>query len=384
MITRRDFLYSCLLAAASTKVLGASAFAKQRMPLIIFLEFKGGNDFLNTIVPYSNKDYIKLRPTLHLKKNEILPINQDLGFHHSLELFAELYKNKELAVVQGIGYPNQSFSHFRSLDIWETGTDGSEYLYEGWATRALSQISPGDRFVDAIGLGVTGAGPAKGMKKRSFILENPERFLSNFELQKILNEKNPSDALSHIQSIQENINETFNRMKSLPSMKDINFSGEPFLVTVRVIQKILSGIPNLPYLKFTHEGYDTHSNQKLTHDKLMNELNTGLTDLVKFLKASNLWNDTLIVTYSEFGRTPAENFSGGTDHGSSSCQFVMGGRVRGGLFGEYPSFENIKDFQFTRPLDYRTFFTSIIEDFWHVDATKVFGKKFERLKLIKG
>lgn len=386
-VSRRDFVKSALLSTAIPGLFTRSASAELGTsvprPLVIFLELKGGNDFLSTLVPYSNDDYRKLRPTLHLTEKEVLPLNDQLGFHRSLKLFSHLYQKKELAILQGLGYENQSFSHFKSLDNWESGSTGNEFFYDGWAARALRKMSSEQRFVDAIGLGVTGAGPARGLEKKIFILENPERFLSSYELQKIIQEKNPGISLAHILNIQENINETFYRMKQLPSMKDINFSGEPFIVTVRVIKKILSGIPGLPYLKFTHEGYDTHSGQKLTHDKLMKDLNDGLTDLITFLKENNLWTQTLLVTYSEFGRSPMENFSGGTDHGGSSCHFVMGGRIKGGLYGEYPAFREISDFQFKPTADYRMVFSEIVEDFWKVNSKAVFNKTFKHFSFLK-
>lgn len=382
---RRDFIKLMMMGAAlpgtfSQNVLSA---VHKNHPLVIFLELKGGNDFLSTLIPFTDPDYKKLRPTLHISETDTLPISDKLGLHKNLKVFSDLFGKNELAIIQGIGYEQQSYSHFKSIDIWESGSTGSEFFYDGWAARAIKRMSPGDRFVDAIGLGISGAGPARGMQNRFFILENPERFLSSYEIQKIQPPVRQTPALSHIQSIQQNINETYYHMKQLPSMKDINFSGETFIVTVRVIKKILSGVPHLPYLKFTHEGYDTHSGQKPTHDKLMKDLNDGLTDLISFLKETGMWHNTILVTYSEFGRCPMENFSNGTDHGGSSCHFITGGRVKGGLYGEYPSFKDIKDFQFQTTEDYRRMFSEITSDFWGIDPKGVFNKKFEKFNFIK-
>jgi uncharacterized protein (DUF1501 family) len=165
-------------------------------------------------------------------------------------------------------------------------------------------------------------------------------------------------------------------------MSDI-FILDEFASNIKILKKLILGIPHLPFIKFTHAGYDTHSNQVDTHEKLLIELNNGLSDLISFLRLNNRWNDTLIVTYSEFGRAPIENSSMGTDHGTLSCHFVMGGRVKGGLYGKYPLFSEIENFQFVNPIDYRTMFSSIMDDFWKIDSSKVFNKKFENLGFVK-
>lgn len=370
------------MAGVSAKAMAQISFKDSKsLPLVIFLELKGGNDFLSTLVPYSNTLYAKFRPELAISRSQLNVINSSLGFHKNISLFNKLFENKELAIIQGVGCKKPSFSHFRGVEIWETGSSGEEIIYDGWAARALRSSPDIRRAVD--GIGINGAGPAKGLEKKLFVLENPQRLLDNFNIQKIDEKETSNNSLNHIISIQENINEAHVAMRSLPHMSDINYSGQPFIVSVRVIKKILSEIKYLPYLKFTHDGYDTHSNQHITHSNLMFELNEGLSDLVTFLKRSNLWKDTIIVTYSEFGRAPQENFAKGTDHGTSSCQFVMGGRVRGGFYGEYPSFAKIEDFQFVPTMDYRSIFSSVMKDFWKLDPSMAFKDKIETFNFIK-
>lgn len=383
-MNRRDFLYSCLMAGISAKAQGQISFNKsERLPLIIFLELKGGNDFLSTLVPYSDPLYTKFRPQLAIQKSEVNAINSALGFHRNIPLFNELFKNNELAIIQGVGCKKPSFSHFRGIEVWDSGSSGEEIIYDGWAARAIKTSTDVKRTIDGIGIGVSGAGPAKGLGKKLFLIENPQRLLDNLNLQNITEKRSSNESLNHIISIQENINEAQLAMKNLPDMSDISYSGLPFIVSVRVVKKILSEVKHLPYLKFTHAGYDSHASQHLTHPLQMTELNDGLTDLVSFLKKSNLWKDTILVTYSEFGRAPQENFAKGTDHGNSSCQFVMGGRVRGGLYGDYPSFTNIQDFQFVPTMDYRSIFSTVIKDFWKLDPASAFKDKIETLNFIK-
>lgn len=382
-MNRRAFIQTTLLASVLAYIKGAQALSHSRMPLLIMLELKGGNDFLNSLIPFAEPEYYKLRPTLGIPKSELDPLNSDIGIHKRLPLLTRLFKDKELAVVQGLGYENPSFSHFRSMDIWETGSDAREVITDGWANRALRQSHQHLRSVDAVAIGNSSLGPVRGLDERSFLLENPDRFINNYALQNINSDSLKNSSLSHIQSTQKNVNNTYQSVKELPGMKDVEFSGDQLIISTRIVKTILNGMPDLPFMKFTQEGFDTHADQMSSHLTLLSLLNESLEMLVSYLKTSGKWNDTLIVTYSEFGRGPRENFSAGTDHGTSSCQFVMGGRVKGGLYGSYPSFKEIDDFHFKATLDYRNLLSTIIQDFWKLDSEKVFGRKFETLDFIK-
>lgn len=387
MLHRRDFIRAGLASALGLSALdhlfSAAIASDSPPPLLILLELRGGNDSLSTLIPFEDAEYHKLRPTLRRTKRETLPLTSGLGLHPALRTLAEVFHQGQVALLQGLGYEHQSFSHFRSQDVWDTGSDGLQVLSDGWATRAIRNLPTQGRPLDAVTLDLTGPGPARGLLRRSIQIDNPNRFRADHELQQLPPADIANPSLTHIRTIQENVNETHGIMSLLPQMRTSDFAGETLQVKIRIIKRLLTQFPQLPYLKFTHDGYDTHAKQRSTHDALMRELDSGLADLVRFLKTTGRWRDTVILTYSEFGRCPIENVSAGTDHGSSSSHFALGGRVKGGTYGERPRLSTLVDSQLPFTVDFRSVFSTVIADHWKIDPAMVFTKKFPSLGFVR-
>ena len=335
---------------------------------LIIIELSGGNDGLNTIVPFSNDNYLRNRPTLALKKTDVIKLNDETGIHDSLSKLADLYFNGEVAVIQGLGYPSPNFSHFKSTALWHVGGDGRKTFHEGWVAAASQEFMPN---AAAHGISFSEEMGPFFHKDGVFISARNVNQLRDIQLGGVSPDEFKSDAVSVVAkralSLQYSVKalqKHLNRRHQQPDLAD-GALGEQLTEVIKVIQ---SGAP-VPVYAVKLTGFDTHSNQYYRHRRLMRELNQAVMDTRNELLDSGHWDSTIILTTSEFGRRMMENKSRGTDHGTASPHFVIGGKIRGGLYGEAPNLNNLarnEDIKLT--MDYRAVYNSIIEDYFSVKS----------------
>lgn len=386
-MNRREFLSMLAVQGLAIRFgLDAAPTSSSKKKTLILLELKGGNDGLNTVIPVHDKNYQALRPNLGLSTSETLDIGEkSLHLHPSLKNFAKLYKKGDLAIVQGLGYPEPNRSHFRSIDIWETASDSDEYLDQGWMARLLenqkNQFEGYD--LDGLVLGNDDLGPLLGHYDSTLILANPERFLKQAgrvrKRKKELSKGNP--ALAHIYKVKEELmlaaRDLQERMKTAPEIP-VKFPKGQHGKAAEMISKLLASGLRPAVMKITLGGFDTHSNQLKKHANLLKILDESISSLYEALQAVGIAQDVVIASYSEFGRRVKENGSKGTDHGTAAPHFVLATGVNGGLHGKTPNLENLDrgDLKFTT--HFRSYYQALASECF---SLKAFPSTSETLNL---
>ncbi|KVQ43281.1 Twin-arginine translocation pathway signal sequence domain-containing protein [Burkholderia cepacia] len=401
-MNRRDFLtLTGAAAAAGVSLWQAPAMAATgRQPaagyanVLILVELKGGNDGLNTVVPYADPLYYQFRRSIGIKREQVLQLDAHTGLHPSLAPLMPLWRDGQVAVVQGVGYPQPNLSHFRSIEIWDTASRSDQYLHEGWLTRTFAQapVPPGFA-ADGVVLGSAEMGPlANGA--RAIALVNPAQFIRAARLAEpsSLREQNP--ALAHIIDVENDIVKAADRLRPRGGMREFRtaFPAGAFGTSVKTAMQVLAACETsgpgaqdgVAVLRLTLNGFDTHQNQPGQQAALLKQFAEGMSAMRGALIELGRWNQTLVMTYAEFGRRVRENQSNGTDHGTAAPHFVMGGRVAGGLYGAPPALGRL-DGNGNLPVavDFRQLYATVLGPWWGLDATRVLQQRFDTLPLLK-
>jgi uncharacterized protein (DUF1501 family) len=379
---RREFLR---LAAAVPLLAGArvtfAAPATTRR-LLILIELKGGNDGLNTVIPYADPEYARLRPRLALDRDQVIKLTPSVALHPSLARLQPAWEAKQLAIVQGVGYPAPNLSHFRSIEIWDTASRSDEYLEQGWLARAFSRSpSPAGFAADGVAIGAGGLGPLAGAGARAIALSSPEQFLRNARFARDEGVSgNP--ALAHILRVERDVVVSADRLHPGKPLATA-FPQGPFGNSAHVAAQLAANESGIAVVRATLDGFDTHANQLGVHANLLRQLGDGLAALREALIEIGRWDDTLVATYAEFGRRPRENQSGGTDHGTANVHFAMGGKVKGGVFGAAPALGRL-DGSGNLPfaVDFRGYYATLLESWWDIPAAPVLGGKYPIMDFI--
>jgi uncharacterized protein (DUF1501 family) len=418
MSHRRDFLgralgSSALLAAGpvvpeflARAAAQADAAPRDKDTILVVVELAGGNDGLNTVVPYGDDLYHRARPTLGLTRREVLRIDDYHGLHPRLTELKQLYDNKQLAVVQGVGYPNPDRSHFESMDIWQLADPGRVQT-TGWlgrtipAMRAREAGVPG-MFVgqDRLPVALQGAdgGVISLADRASFRLQltgnaAPRRRLIE-ELNGGTDTTGPADLTAFVRRRQL---QTYTSLQKIEeALRDIqpangqrrrpdqpqqpgndlaDLVGKLSLIA-RLIHKGLG--TRIYYVSLA--GFDTHSSQAEMHADLMGELSSSVGAF--FGQLGTEGGRVVLMTYSEFGRRVRQNGSRGTDHGSGSNLFVAGPKVAGGLVGRHPKLDDLVDGDVRYHTDFRRVYATLLDQWLGVESRLVLGQVFEPLPLI--
>ena len=370
--------------------IGAStvAFAAPRVDryrnLLVLVELKGGNDGLNTVVPYADTAYYALRPKLAIARDSVVQLSDRAGLHPSLAPFAELWRARELAVLQGVGYPEPNLSHFRSIEIWDTASRSDEYLQDGWLARTFAQKPVDAAYAtDGVVIGSNDLGPLTGSGARTIALADTQTFLRRARLAQPAN-ATTNKALEHILKVEGDIVQARTHLGADHAFVT-DFPKNAFGNAVKTACQVIANPAGVAAVRLTLTGFDTHSNQIGTHARLLGELAGGLIALKKALIELDRWNDALVLTYAEFGRRPKENLSLGTDHGTATVHFALGGRVAGGLYGEAPDLTALGgDGNPRYALDFRGVYATVLERWWNVDSRNALGGRFAPLAFVRG
>jgi len=378
---RRDFLR----IAASVSIVAASSRVHAAEPgrrLLILVELKGGNDGLNTVIPYADPEYARLRSRIAIPRDQVVTLSEQTGLHPSLEKLMPTWRDGKLAIVQGLGYPQPNLSHFRSIEIWDTASKSDEYLEEGWLARAFAESpSPADFASDGIAVGTAGLGPLAGSRIRSIALTDPERFLRGARLAKPEGEARNA-ALRHILKVENDIQLSARRIA--PGREfTATFPQGPFGVAAKTAAQLAANPAGVAAIRLSLTGFDTHQNQPNVHANLLRQVGDGLAALRSALEESGRWDTTVIATYSEFGRRARENQSNGTDHGTASAHLVMGGKVKGGLHGGRPALDRL-DGNGNLPfaVDFRAYYATLLDRWWAIDSRKVLAGRYAPLEFL--
>ena len=368
-------------AAAAAGATEATTSGADYGRLLILVELKGGNDGLNTLVPFADPAYASLRPRIAQRREDLLHISEREGLHPSLAALQPLWQGGELALIRGVGYPRPNLSHFRSIEIWDTASASEEYLAQGWVARAFAAHAVPRAFAaDGVVIGSGEAGPLSG-GGRVVTLASTEQFLRQARLA-TPGRARGSRALEHVLKVEGDIAQAAATLGGGEFLKTQMPEG-PFGNAVRNAAQVLAGRGNVAAMRLTLNGFDTHQNQPGIHANLLKQLGDGLSALKGALVELGRWDSTLVLTYSEFGRRVQENGSNGTDHGTANVHFVLGGKVRGGLYGEAPRLDRLEDGNLVHVVDFRSLCATALQRWWRIEPASVLGGRFAQLDLLK-
>ncbi len=385
---RRSFLKNTGLSMLSLGIhpilFGAENFSNKKT--LILIELKGGNDGLNTVIPTTNNHYLNARPNLAIKTKEAIEIGEGLALHQSLKSLQPSWEKGDLAIVQGLGYPNPNRSHFRSIDIWDTGSSSDEYLTEGWIQRAYSEDTSAFEFqqIQGLSLGNENLGPLFGNQMNCVVINRLQQFFKQASRVRKINENNRNNSsLQHLLSTQSELVEAAHEMKT--KLKKSRKLKTPFPNNKlgqnmeTAVQLMAAGI-RPAVIKITHGGFDTHSNQKHQHSRLLKQLADAMFSTHSGLAEIGLSDNVFQLTYSEFGRRVNENNSRGTDHGTASVHFALGKTIRGGFHGIYPLLDELERGDLVYTTDFRQLYRAILKDWWQSSSNLY--SEFDSLKIL--
>lgn len=376
--------------------LAATPSPEKDRSILVLVQLAGGNDGLNTVIPFEDPDYYRLRPTLGIKKPDAIALTDTLGLHPSMTALHALMQEGSAGIIQNVGYPNPNHSHFRSSEIWETGSDSSQFLSTGWIGRFLDNACGGEGTAgaggDPVAVHVTNELPQSfqaGKPHATFGLRaggggNNRESLALLEklVQQDDHEANASSSFLRATMMDALVTEQ-RVQKIIGSYKaESAYPGNGFAQSLRNVAALISaGISTRVYF-VSLGGFDTHSNQANSHSNLLRTLSEGLSAFQKDLVARKLDSQVLTMTFSEFGRRPNENESRGTDHGTAAPLFIMGSRLNGTLHGTPPSLklEKNRDVQFST--DFRQVYATVLDKWFACPTDQVLGKSYAPLGFI--
>ena len=406
--TRREFLQRSgrgigLLAFSQfapsflvESTLAATPAPEKDRPILVLVQLAGGNDGLNTVVPFEDAAYYRLRPTLGVAKGDVLRLNGLLGLHPACAGLHNLFQDGKLGVVQNVGYPNPNRSHFRSTEIWETGSDSNEYLASGWIGRFLDNACAGaPAGTDPLAVHVTPDTPQSFLAQASHATfglnpnaRGPRGLRDPLTLLEALSQPSGGDHdhdnQGFLQQTMMNALVTERRVQSVLGAyrSEVAYPGNSFGQSLRSVAALIAaGLPTRVYF-VSLGGFDTHSNQLATHRNLLTTLSEGLIAFQKDLEVHRLDSQVLTMTFSEFGRRPAENESRGTDHGTAAPIFVMGSTVKGGLHGSAPSLALDRGQDLAYSTDFRQVYSTVLDRWFSCPTAVVLDGNYRPLGFI--
>ena len=378
--------------------------------VLVVLQLAGGNDGLNTIIPYQNDLYYKTRPKIGIPKKDVLKVNDELGFHPQARGLKQLYDAGLLSIVQAVGYPNPNRSHFIATDIWATA-DPNQRTYNGWIGRyfdctcagtarpdpksgiALTTEEPlamvGERFSPVSfnkPSDLTFRGPgAKGGGRKAFDQLNTLRPSQR----RRKDSHDEAGAIAFLERTAMDARQTAKEIQSAArtraGRRGGRGGGSQLARQLSMVRRMIAADLDTRVYYVSMGGFDTHAGQANRHAALMNQLGAALTQFFDELKRDRLLDRVVLMTFSEFGRRAAENGSQGTDHGVAAPLFIAGSAIRPGIHGEHPSLDPDKldqgDLKWNK--DFRSIYTSVLTDWLKADAKKILGAKFETVDLFR-
>ncbi|HZV07550.1 MAG TPA: DUF1501 domain-containing protein [Gemmataceae bacterium] len=404
MLTRRRFL-SHTLQGSSLIALGslvpqfvfrtAQAAAPGKDNILVVLEMSGGNDGLNTVIPYADDLYHKARPTLRQTKTVVIRLDDHVGLHSGMRGLQPLWEQGQLAVVQGVGYPNPNRSHFEAMDIWQSG-DTKGAVKTGWLGRATTEMKNNSGGVPILHLGpnrlplalagTSGGGAVSINDRHDFHLEmaggEEGRQKARRRLLEDLSKSERGDDLTSF--VQRRQIQTMTAVETLRGLLEgpnaIPRGNGGLQPKLQLIAGLIARGFGTRIFYLNLDGFDTHADEGPFHAKLLSELADAVGSFFQTLKSTGHANRVRLMTFSEFGRRVQENDSRGTDHGAASCLFVAGPSVKGGVVGKHPSLSELDagDLQFHT--DFRRVYATQLDSWLGCDSKAVLGAKWDHVK----
>ncbi len=354
---------------------------------LIVIQLSGGNDGLNTFIPYQNDLYYKARPKIALKNNSIIPLDNQTAMNATMQSLQKWFENGQMGVLHEVGYPNMDHSHFRSMEIWQTASKSSEYLNHGWLGRWVDQQKNSYSAIeidDSLSLAV------KGKSKTALAFTDIQKIKAT------LNQTNIKALATHGQEheaalpnyLYQTLNEIENSTdyiyeKSKIYSNTYAYPNSGFAKQLKTVADlILSGVDTKVFY-VTLSGFDTHTNEVARHNKIMQMYSEAVNAFLENLKQNNKLNDTLVMTFSEFGRRVEENAAQGTDHGTAGNVWFFGGQLKkAGVLNTAPNLEKLNAGDLIYKEDFRNIYATVLDNWLQTKSEKILGHSFKNLGFV--
>ncbi|HRD57190.1 MAG TPA: DUF1501 domain-containing protein [Ferruginibacter sp.] len=393
---RREFFQVGSLATASLMLPKfLKAFEKGNMvppgnKVVVVIQFSGGNDGLNTVIPITNDIYYKERPRISIAKSEALNLNGDAALNPALTAFKDLYDDGSLAIINSVGYPNPDRSHFRSMDIWHSASDSKDYVYTGWLGRYLDHQCAGcDKPTQALEIDDVLSLALKGEKENGLAFTDPRRLYSSSNeryYKAIENSHQPTEET--VDYLYKTMSETLSSADYIFKQSKLNPTSTIYPATalgknLKTIASLIMSDINTKVYYVSLGSFDTHVNQEAQQKRLFTELNDAVKAFTSDMKKNGRFDDVLMMTFSEFGRRVAQNASNGTDHGTANNMFFVGGGLKQkGLINEMPNLKDLNDGDLKHTVDFKNVYATVLNKWLGSDDKQILGKQYEHLKFI--
>ena len=368
--------------------------------ILVVLQLSGGNDGINTLVPFADSAYPTLRPTLGVAPTDVLKLTDGVGLHPNLKHFKSLYDGGKLAVIQGVGYPNPNRSHFRSMDIWHSARPES-FERSGWLGRyvaacqcaqdnALPAVSAGDQLNTMFWTETTLVPAINSIGAFSFLTDTKYKNDRTWQMQTLQNIYTQAGSFSPSEDLIRR--GTLNALAGSDELQKVaaayqtpvKYPANNGLANqLKMVGQIIAGNLGTRLFSVAMGGFDTHANQKDTQARLLTQLDDAVDAFMQDLGNMKKQDDVVIMTFSEFGRRAKQNGSAGTDHGTAEPMFIIGNKVKGGLYGTYPSLSNLDnngDLKFTA--DFRSVYAGVLADQVGASPGPIVGGSFDPIRVI--
>jgi uncharacterized protein (DUF1501 family) len=404
MQSRRAFIEKSAFATVGGMMIPnfLKAFEKQNLgqnqstdKTLVIIQLSGGNDGLNTVVPYRNDIYYKARPNIAIPSEKVLKLNDEVGLNPAMESLRGLYDNGLVNIINNVGYPNPDRSHFRSMDIWQTASESTEYLNTGWIGRYLDAKCVGNCVpYQALEIDDTLSLSMKGAKVKALSVQDPEKlykqvsanFINKVAQNKAVNEHDNVaylyKTLAETASSAEFLHTKQHAAQKIYKSTNQYPQGELGQRLKTISELIVSGMPtNIYYVSIS--GFDTHFNQVNQQERLLKNYADSLSVFVNDLKKNNKFKDVAIMTFSEFGRRVKQNASGGTDHGTANNVFLISENLkRPKVLNEAPNLTDLDDGDLKFSIDFRQIYASLLQDWLKTNDNAILSKSFQSLNLL--
>jgi len=401
MTSRREFIQKSALTTIGTMLIPnflkgfeQQAFSLQQAQyqgkILVMVQLSGGNDGLNTIVPFRNDIYYRERPSIGIKADKVSKLNDEIGLNPALEAIRGLYDNGSMQIINNVGYPNPDRSHFRSMDIWQTGSSSSEYLKSGWLGRYLdAQCSVKCEPYAAIEVDDSLSLALKGSKVKGMAVQNPAqlyRQTKNPFLEKLATVNH--EEFDNVNYLYKTLSETISSADYIYEKSKIYQSKATYPPTdlgkrMKTISELIhSGLQTQVYY-VSHGSFDTHVNQVTQQERLLKQYAEAMHIFMDDLKTNGRTDDVMVMTFSEFGRRVKQNGSNGTDHGTANNVFLMGGKLKtDSTLMQAPDLQNLDEGDLKYKVDFRDIYSTVLDKWLQTDPVAVLGKRFEGLGFV--
>ena len=398
-ISRRKFIQTGTLASASLFLPNflkgfeyRPAAARNGNKILIVIQLSGGNDGLNTVIPYRNDIYYKSRPSLSIKKENVLTITDEAGLNPALKGLKQLCDDGRLCIINGVGYPSPNRSHFRSMDIWQSGSRSDEIITSGWLGRYLDGAAAIGATHNSLAIEVddTLSLAMKGEEKSAIAVRDINLFhkaATTPYFQKIASHADEHDE-KLAGYLYKTLRETSSAADYLFAQNKLiaaprSYPDTPIGKRLKTIGTLINSNCETQVYYVSHGSFDTHVGQADRQAKLFTQLDDSLTALVSDLKANNRLDDVLIMTFSEFGRRVAQNGSNGTDHGTASSMFFIGGNLKKlGLYNPIPDLADLDEGDLKYSIDFKEVYATVLNNWLSVEPGEIVGKKYKPMNFI--